>query len=119
MKTFLEDRQDASIHRAMQMLSEVNPDAPYILCYVGKSGDRSAQILQATNGTDVEVARSLIDCLREIGIAMGYTVNDMRVKFKTDDDEEPKAYTDAEAGYVLLAAAALEAKDCESYKEEV
>ena len=111
--------QDASMRRAVQMLCESNPDAPYIVCYVGKSDERDAQILQATNGTPKEVADGLIACLRKIGLAMGYTVNDMRMKFKVDGvDEGPERYTDQEAAYTLLAAAALEARESVSYVNE-
>ncbi len=116
---YTECYQDASMRRAMQMLCESNPDAPYIVCYVGKSDDRDAQILQATNGTPKVVTDGLVACLREIGLAMGYTVNDMRLKFKVDGrDERPEQYTDQEAAYILLAAAALEAKEGASYVNE-
>ncbi len=118
-KSFDDYRRDASMSRAMQMLTEVNPDAPYILCYVGKSGEREAQILQATNGTPKEVADGLVSCLREIGLAMGCTVNDMRMKFKVDGvNKEPEHFIDAKAAYILLAVAALDANECVDYVDE-
>lgn len=119
MKTWEEWRRDSSMSRAMQMLTEVNPDAPYILCYVGKSGEREAQILQATNGPPKVVADGLVACLREIGLAMGHTVNDMRMKFKVDGvSKEPEHFTDAKTAYILLAAAALDANECVNYVDE-
>lgn len=118
-KSFDEYRREASMSRAMQMLAEVNPDAPYIVCYVGKSGERDAQILQATNGTPKVVADGLVACLRKIGLAMGHTVNDMRMKFKVDGvNKEPEHFTDAKAAHILLAAAALDANECVGYVNE-
>ncbi len=110
-KSFDDFRKDASMKRALQMLKEVNPESPYVLCYVGALGEGTSQILQSVNGTPKDVANGILNCLQHIGVSAGHTVNDMRMKFKVaGEGEEPETYSDMEAAYLLLAAAALNVK---------